>query len=276
MAAKKEEATPAAEASSPPEAQASTAVAVVEPHVLAPAKAAEVTAAMKEYQQLLPQLLDESDYQDTGRDGKFVKKSGWRKIAKAFMLSVELRDVTVERDDAGQPTRASAIARALHAPSGQYSDGDGYCSVDERRFAADSGKQKLENDLRATATTRAKNRAISDLVGMGAVSAEEVEATPAAAGPPFGPATPEDTMPKAIAALTMLLTDDASDSDTAPSLTAKVWSQVEEDAGGYLPKIVARAFLRAAVALRESREVETAEAGFSLIAKQTKLLRART
>jgi hypothetical protein len=28
---------------------------------------------------------------------------------------------------------------------------------------------EVENDLRATATTRAKNRAISDLVGMGSV-----------------------------------------------------------------------------------------------------------
>jgi hypothetical protein len=65
------------------------------------------------------------------------------------------------------------------------SDADGYCSADESRFKNAKGRQKIENDLRATATTRAKNRAISDLVGMGEVSAEEVEV---AGG---GPSMPE-------------------------------------------------------------------------------------
>jgi hypothetical protein len=52
-------------------------------------------------------------------------------------------------------------------------DGDGYCTIDE--FTGKRAKNpKLENDLRGTAATRAKNRAISDLVGMGEVSAEEI------------------------------------------------------------------------------------------------------
>jgi hypothetical protein len=68
------------------------------------------------------------------------------------------------------PLRAEVWARAI-APSGRSMDGDGYCSVDEERFSGPRGnKSKLENDLRATATTRAMNRAISGLVGMGEVS----------------------------------------------------------------------------------------------------------
>ena len=98
------------------------------------------------------------------------------------MLSTSLVAQTVERDDSGVVVRASAIVRAMHVPSGQFSDGDGYCSSDESRFARAGGRAKLENDLRATATTRAKNRAIADLVGMGAVSAEEAEVS-LSAGP---------------------------------------------------------------------------------------------
>lgn len=142
--------------------------------VLMPLDTEQVVAGMKAYQEMLPKLLDESDWQDAGRGERFVKKSGWRKIARAFNLSVMVVSVRIERDADGNPTRAETIARAM-APNGQVSDADGYCSADEKRFEQPKGRQKLENDLRATATTRAKNRAISDLVGMGEVSAEEVE-----------------------------------------------------------------------------------------------------
>lgn len=141
--------------------------------VLMPLDTEQVVAGMEAYQAMLPKLLTESDWQDAGRDGRFVKKSGWRKIARAFNLSVMVVSVRIERDVEGNPTRAETIARAM-APNGQVSDADGYCSADEKRFEQPRGRQKLENDLRATATTRAKNRAISDLVGMGEVSAEEI------------------------------------------------------------------------------------------------------
>jgi hypothetical protein len=141
--------------------------------VLMPMDTEQVVAGMKAYQELLPKLLEESDYQKDG-DRKFVKKSGWRKIGRAFNLSVTKVSMTVIRDQAGNPIRAEAVYRAI-APNGQVQDGDGYCSADEPRFQNEKGRRKLENDLRATATTRAKNRAISDLVGMGEISAEEVE-----------------------------------------------------------------------------------------------------
>lgn len=142
--------------------------------VLMPYDADEVKTAMTAYQQAVAAVLDESDWQNAGRGEHFIKKSGWRKIAKAFGLSVARVESGVERDAEGNPVRAFAVFRAT-APNGQSQDGDGYCSVDESRFQKDSGRKKLENDMRATATTRAKNRAISDLVGMGEVSAEEVE-----------------------------------------------------------------------------------------------------
>lgn len=142
---------------------------------LTPLDAEQVVAGMEAYQQLLPRLLEPSDYQRVGSKS-FVKKSGWRKIARAFNLSVEIVSVRVLRDDTGGPVRAEAICRAI-APNGQVQDGDGYCAIDEDRFTSERANvSKIENDLRATATTRAKNRAISDLVGMGEVSAEEADA----------------------------------------------------------------------------------------------------
>lgn len=160
------------------------------PTALMPLNADAVIAGEQAYQALLPRLLvapekPGSDYQFGGRERDrnakyFVKKSGWRKIARAFHLSVEVTQLQVERNDEGSAVRATAIARA-NAPNGQFQDGDGHCSIEEKRFQSmlrDRNQRdnlKLENDLRATATTRAKNRAISDLVGMGEVSAEEVE-----------------------------------------------------------------------------------------------------
>ncbi len=146
----------------------------------------EVRGAMLAYQETVTAILDPSDYQAAGKDKhgnpkQFVKKSGFRKLAKAFGLSVEILSSTIERDADGSPLRAAVVARAI-APNGQAQDGDGYCDVAEERFENARSRVKLENDLRATATTRAKNRAISDLVGMGEVSAEEMQpAAPLAA-----------------------------------------------------------------------------------------------
>lgn len=145
---------------------------------LMPLPADQVVEGMRAYQRLLRDLLESSDWQTQDKHGNaldrpFLKKSGWRKIARAFNLSFERVYSRVERDEQGNPERAEVWIRAV-APNGQYGDGDGYCSAEEGRFRSQRGRQKLENDLRATAATRAKNRATADLVGMGEVSAEEI------------------------------------------------------------------------------------------------------
>ena len=123
-----------------------------------PLAAEEVVEGMRAYQRLLRDLLEPSDWQTHDKHGNalekpFLKKSGWRKIARAFNLSFERVHSRVERESDGSPVRAEVWIRAV-APNGQYGDGDGYCSADEGRFKSWKGRQKLENDLRATATTR--------------------------------------------------------------------------------------------------------------------------
>lgn len=226
------------------------------PSAIVPLAAEDVVRGMTAYQELLPQLLTDSDYQTAERGKKFVKKSGWRKIARAFGLSVEIRSQHVERDEEGMPLRANVVARAVHAPSGQFSDGDGGCSTAESRFGKPQGRQKLENDLLATATTRAKNRAISDLVGMGDVSAEEIDGGGGGAPPmpPYGPEASRGARQTCGNALTYLFDGDR---EAARGEIAKI----EEAHGGYLPVSVVSGISTAAAIVKARQEPADAEEG---------------
>lgn len=210
--------------------------------VIRPLGAEALVQSFSEYQALLPKLLSPEDWQDAGRGERFVKKSGWRKIATAFDLDVMIVSSKVDRGPYGVPLRAEVIARAV-APSGRSMDGDGYCSVEEPRFEKPKARQKLENDLRATAATRAKNRAISDLVGMGAVSAEEVSAGPAAVQLPAWAerATPEvqQAAHEAYAALTRAL-------DASPEDSSAAWQRIGQAFGGTMPAGFAAALVAVA------------------------------
>jgi hypothetical protein len=223
---------------------------------LMPLPAEQVVEGMRAYQRLLRELLEPTDWQTHDKQGRpldkpFLKKSGWRKIARAFNLSFERVHSHVERDEHGAPARAEVWIRAV-APNGQYGDGDGYCSADEVRFKSWKGRQKLENDLRSTATTRAKNRATADLVGMGEVSAEEIgpageedeHARALAAG---GPAS-EELARVAFAALAHLVGGGKPD----PAAAKRVGERIAAD-HGYLPVAVGRALCYAATALRSRR-----------------------
>jgi hypothetical protein len=229
--------------------------------VLRPLPAAELVESFKEYQALCEALLEPSDYQEFPAREKvngqwknivkrFKKKSAWRKLAAAFDLDVEKREVIVERDESGQPIRARAVFRAI-APSGRFQDGDGYCSVEEPRFSNERSRERLENDLAATATTRAKNRAISDLLGTGEVSAEEMTGGRAGSDPdePFGPAASEGAARAAKLACGRLLHGDGP-------LALAFYTQVMEDCGGYLPMAAAAALVWAGNTVDQGPAIE--------------------
>lgn len=138
---------------------------------LRPLPVHDVKRAMNEYQEGLAAILVHSDWQEFtdkgGETRRFVKRSGWRKIATWFGLDLFVGRINVERDEHDRILRAEVVGRAV-APNGRVGEDVGACSIDERRFS------KPEHDLRATATTRALNRAIANLAGMGEVSAEEI------------------------------------------------------------------------------------------------------
>lgn len=155
-----------------------------------PLDVTQTRAAMTMHQQQLHEIVNDTDWQEfadkQGNVRRFLKRSGWRKIAFWYALDISILHVDLERSEAGQVIRAHVVARASH-PNGRFADGDGGCSANERGFA------KPEHDIAAVAVTRATNRAISNLVGMGEASAEELDGT--------------GTMPEAVAVLT--LSDDA-------------------------------------------------------------------
>ena len=131
------------------------------------------------YQELTKALLDESDYQGT----QFKKKSAWRKYATAFNLSDDIIKEEEIRDE-NQQIITSKIWVKCTAPNGRSTVGMGVCSIFDKINKKDNTQptnfelrkrfSNAEHDIPSTAHTRAKNRAISDMIGAGEVSAEEM------------------------------------------------------------------------------------------------------
>ena len=127
----------------------------------------EAVSTMRAFQELKSKLLDENDVvQIEGK--KYIKRSGWRKIALAFNISTEIVEVSREEKDGKYIVRVKA--RAV-APNGRISEELGVC--DSSEFENGRLKPSIHN-IETKATTRALNRAISNLVGGGEVSAEEI------------------------------------------------------------------------------------------------------
>ena len=150
-------------------------------------------AFMNNYQEAIKALLTPDDYQAIGnRD--FKKKSAWRKLATAFRISDEIVDEQLEFDDVNQIIRARYRVRCT-LPNGRTAEGVGVCSIfDKIRYNKTKNNEadtetpsnfilrgrfsNAEHDVPSTAHSRAKNRAIADLIGAGEVSAEEMSDEP--------------------------------------------------------------------------------------------------
>ena len=136
----------------------------------------EIAAHMQLFQQLKVKLLSRDDVVII-KEKPFIKRSGWRKFALAFNISDEIANA--EREDLGEGEYVWRIWVKCTAPNGRTSFGVGSCSTRERESFAHE-----EHDVYAIAHTRAKNRAISDLIGSGEVSAEEIQGLGEIAVPP--------------------------------------------------------------------------------------------
>lgn len=140
-------------------------------HTLQPIDTPEgILEAMKRFEALKKTLLTEQDYHLI-QDRPLIKRSGWRKLALAFSVSVTLTAEDHERlvQDKREVLVWHVRARAT-TPSGRCFEDVGSCASNERRMA------HPEHDTHAIAATRAMNRAVSNLVGGGELSAEELDA----------------------------------------------------------------------------------------------------
>ena len=128
------------------------------------AEMGEAMQAYKGLQNALDRAMPDQLMKIQGRT--FRKKGYWRAIAKAFSLRLTL--ISESRYEEGSEWGYIVVYRAEDR-AGNVADGDGACSIREK-----SGAMATLHNVRAHAHTRAKNRAISDLVGFGEVSAEEM------------------------------------------------------------------------------------------------------
>ena len=131
----------------------------------------DVADAFEEYRKIqgaLDKAMPDCLMKIQGRD--FRKKNYWRAIATAFNLTVTLKsELRAEHgDDWGYVVVYNAAAS-----NGRSADGDGSCFASEKH-----GAQATVHNVRAHAHTRAYNRAVSNLVGFGEVSAEEMLQSP--------------------------------------------------------------------------------------------------
>ncbi len=138
--------------------------------IVAPGDIERLSETFKKFEQFKERLLTKDDSVDI-QGKRFLKKSAWRKWALACGVSDEL--VSFERVPAEGKDKEGCfyyrvVVRAFHLPSGRASTGIAIAASSERKNWAHE-----EHDTITLAHTRAKNRAISDLVGGGEVSAEE-------------------------------------------------------------------------------------------------------
>lgn len=134
------------------------------------------------YQELCKGILDDSDYQkiivkekdETGNyvpiERGFKKKSAWQKLGRAFNVDTRIVEKEFIRTKTGRINEAYYCVRAS-LPNGRSVESDALCSRSEK------GKAKVsDHTIMATAKTRATNRAISELIGAGEVSSDEMTA----------------------------------------------------------------------------------------------------
>ena len=181
------------------------------PSTIQPLQTVDVEAAkdfMDNYQELVEALLDKSDYQAI-RTAEGIKqskkKSAWRKLQTAFNISDDVVEKEIIRDECHRIISARYEVMAT-LPNGRHCVGTGSCSIFDKVSKKDTKEPtpfelrqrftNAEHDVISTAHTRAKSRAISDLIGAGEVSAEELSGMDVKPNKPVKPSAPKPSKPK--------------------------------------------------------------------------------
>jgi len=143
---------------------------------VAPVRVEALVEMVDAFEKFKSMVLREGDFWlDRKENKRRVRKSGWLKYALACNVSlgkVGERSEMLRLPGLDEPVLTFHFDYRAVAPSGRYAEASGSASVNEREKS-----EKIAHDTRALAQTRAMNRAISNLVGGGEVSAEEMEGT---------------------------------------------------------------------------------------------------
>ena len=126
-----------------------------------------ISEEIKKFEEVKTRLIGETHKMNIANKS-YILKSGWRIVALAFNLSDKIIHVErTDKDNEGNYTVTYTVEAA--SPNGRCVQAVGSCNTAEK-----SGKRR-DHDTETMAHTRAKNRAIADLVGLGEVSAEEMQ-----------------------------------------------------------------------------------------------------
>lgn len=134
----------------------------------------QAVAAFNEYQDLKKRLRTEGDFVSfPTKDGvKETPTKQWRsKLTRFFGITCEL--ISEEKEDFPDGTFVIKVRYRATAPNGMSMEGDGACSSVTK--ASNARNSDIYHNTRSHAHTRAKNRAVLELVGFGEVSAEEID-----------------------------------------------------------------------------------------------------
>ena len=136
----------------------------------------------KKFEEAKRKILSENDIMWIGDDGRptakgqgtpYIKRSGWRKLARFFGLSWDVESVNkTKMENGGYMYRARV--KVWH-PSGASVTAEGAATSEDKFFTKGGRKEADEADVLMKAETVAINRVISDILGCGEVSEEETE-----------------------------------------------------------------------------------------------------
>ena len=154
----------------------------------------EAIEHFKQLEKFKSAVLTDADYMFKDKNGKtcskeeavtkYIRKSGWWKIALRFGVSIVMHGSRVVKgeDQDGKWHGVGILIKAI-AQNGRFIEVEGVCTTRNqffcKRWSADkktfSWIDTDEKNLISTAQTVAINRAVAYLVGSGELSAEEVE-----------------------------------------------------------------------------------------------------
>ena len=143
----------------------------------------EAFQAFEMFDKAKERLLRDQDVVWFGKAGKpvakgtpdanpYLLKSAWRRMARFFGLTIEFVE-RVKMKDEGDDYVWIYRYRICH-PCGAYVESEGVCSSKDSFFTSGGKKRADEADIMLKAQTVAINRGVSDLLGSGEVSGEEM------------------------------------------------------------------------------------------------------
>ena len=143
--------------------------------------ALQVDDFLEAFEEAKKRILSKNDIMWIGDDGAptiegqgtpYIKRSGWRKLARFFGLSWSIEDVKEIKTENGYLYQAKV---KIWHPAGASVEAVGVATSEDKFFTKGGRREANKGNVLMKAITVALNRGISDILGSGEVSGEETE-----------------------------------------------------------------------------------------------------